>query len=153
MLPVRWGPVDLRGLRPHLLPTPLLRAQHSSSLCLPLLGSRSGFFKASWLCAVIFQTATLTWVRLSVLSSVGTSCAHREWSRGLEDTGRGLANGPKGNNLAEPGLEEGGSHASSWDPPTLEGSQRGSAGPHWKPRPACVGGRTTYRIIPLTPSS
>ena len=51
-------------------------------------GVEEWIFKASWSCSVIFQTATLTWVRLSVLSSVGTSCAHREWCGGLEDTGR-----------------------------------------------------------------
>lgn len=51
-------------------------------------GVEEWIFKASWPCSVIFQTATLTWVRLSVLSSVGTSCAHREWCGGLEDTGR-----------------------------------------------------------------
>lgn len=41
-----------------------------SALQLPLFASagvEEWIFKASWLCSVIFQTATLTWVRLSVL--------------------------------------------------------------------------------------
>lgn len=81
-------------------------------------------FKASWPCSVIFQTATLTWVRLSVLSSVGTSCAHREWCGGLEDTGEGLTNGPKGNNNLA-GLEEEGAMSSAGTPNSR--ASRGSA--------------------------
>lgn len=42
-------------------------AQHSISLCLPLLGFRSGFSRLFGAERVIFQRAVLTWVKLSVL--------------------------------------------------------------------------------------
>lgn len=96
------------------------------------------------------QTATLTWVRLSVLSSAGTSCARRAWCRGLEDTGRVFPMGQKETTRQNQAWRKG-EPCYQLGPPNSR-APGGSAVHYWESRPVCVGGRPSYFII-LVPSS